>query len=133
MCVIHSHKHEDCECKFVTHIERCEGYKQKPPKELAYFCPTFFLEKFRNSTQFFRQRLDGIDYTTANSWITMASFMFSCPRAAKEKIGELADVCPFCDDKDLQHRLEQLVENSRSAVKQKTGGKDEGGGEGEKA
>ena len=134
MCVIHSHKHKNCECEFVTHIERCEDYKQKPPNKVAEFCPTFFLQKFRNSTEFVRQRLDGIEYTTATSWIVIASFMFTCPRSAKEEIGELAEVCPFCDDKDVQHQLEQLVEKSDSAVKQKTGGKkDEVGGEGEEA
>ena len=133
MCVIHSHKHKNCECKFVTHIKRCEEYKQKPPNEVSLFCPTFFLEKFRNSTQFFRQRLDGIEYTTAKSWIIIAFFRSSCPCAANEETGELAEVCPFCDDKDVQHQLEQLVENSLSAVKQKTGGKDEVGGEGERA
>ena len=132
MCVIHSHKHKTCECEFVTQIERCEDYKQKPPNKVAKFCPTFFLEKFRNSTKFFRQKLDGIEYTTATSWIIIASFMSTCPGTAKEEIGELALVCPFCDDQNVQHQLEQLVEKSGCAVEQKMGAKkDEVGEEGE--
>lgn len=109
MCVIRSHKHKNCNCEFVTQIERCEEYKRNPPNEVSDFCPTFFLEKFRDSTEFFRQRLDGIEYTTAKSWIVIASFMFTCPRAAEEEIGELAEVCPFCDDSDVQQKLDQLV------------------------
>ena len=102
--------HKNCTCQFVTRIDRCEGYKQKPPNEVSDFVPTFFMEKFRNSTKFFRQRLDGIEFTTATSCIVIASFKFSCPGAAEEGIGDLAEVCPICDNEDFQHKLEYLAE-----------------------
>ena len=43
---------------------------------------------------------------------------------------ELPQVCPFCDDEDVQRQLEQLEKKGVSAVKQETGGEDEIGREG---
>ena len=129
MCVIRWHKHKNCDCQFVTQIERCEDYEQKNPDKVSDFIPTVFMNEFRNSTEFFRQRLDGIVYTTANSIIIMAAYMFTCPHAESVEMEDLAEVCPFCDDKDIQDQLEQLVKKRVSAVKQEMGRKkDEVGG-----
>ena len=110
MCVIHSYKHKNCTCQFVTRIDRCEGYKQKYPNEVSHFVPAFLMEKFRNSTKFFRQRLDGIEFTTATGWIVISYFKFTCPGTADEEFGTSAEVCPICDDRDFRHKLEQLAE-----------------------
>ena len=109
MCVIRSHKHQNCNCQFVTQEERCEDYKQKHPKEDFDFCPTLLMETFRNSTQFFRQRLEGIEYTTIKSFIFIGFFTSSSPHAEDVESGEFAEVCPFCDDRDVQHQLDHLV------------------------
>ena len=131
MCIIRWHKHKNCDCQFVTQIERCEDYTQKDPDNVSDFFPTVFMKEFRNSTEFFRQRLDGIAYTTANSDVITAAYLFPCPHAESVEKEELAEVCPFCDDKEVQHQLEQLVEKRVSPVKQETGGKkDEVGREG---
>ena len=109
MCVIRSHKHKNCNCQLVTQEERCEDYKQKHPKDDFSFVPTLLMETFRNSTQFIRQRLDGIMYTTIKSFIYIAAFKHPCPQAEEVESGELAEVCPFCDDREVQHQLDQLV------------------------
>ncbi len=107
----------------MTQIERCEDYKQKNANNVSDFIPTVCMKEFKNSTGLFRQRLDGVFYTTANSFIIMAAYLFPCPHAESLEMEELAEVCPFCDDKDVQHQLEQLVEKRVSPVKQETGGK----------
>ena len=122
MCVSRWHKHKNCECLVATRIERCDDYKQKYPDKVSTFFPVIFMKQFRNSTEFFRQRLDGIEYTTANITIVMAGLVLPCHNAESSEIDELAEVCPFCDDKDVQYQLEQLEEKRVAAVKQKMGG-----------
>ena len=109
MCVMRSHKHKNCSCQFVTQEERCEDYKQKYPKGAPDFIPTLLMETFRNSTQFIRQRLDGIEYTTIKSFIFIGFFTSTCPHAEDVQSEELAEVRPFCDDRDVQHQLDELV------------------------
>ncbi len=124
MCVIRWHEHHNCQCQVVTQIELCDGFKQKNPNMVSNFFPIVFMKELRNSTEFFRQRLDDIEYTTANSTIVMAGLAFPCSSHAEiTKVDELAQICPFCDNKDVQHQLEQLMEKKVFAVKQEMGRK----------
>ena len=123
MCVVRWHKHKNCECIVATRLELCDDYKQKNPDKVSTFSPVVFMKEFRNSTEFFRQRLDGIEFTTANRTIVMAGLVLPCPNAESSEIDELAEVCPFCDDEDVQHQLEQLEEKRVATVKQEMGGK----------
>ena len=132
MCAIRWHKHKNCDCEFVTQLERCEEYKQKNPDKVSDFIPTVCMKEFKNSIGLFRQQLDGIFYTTANSFIIMAAYLFPCPHAESVETGGLAEVCPFCDDEDVQHKLEQLEKTRISTAKQETGGKKDEGGRGGK-
>ena len=131
MCVIRWHKHENCDCQFVTQLERCEDYKQKNPDKVSDFIPTVCMKEFENPTKLFRKQLDGILYTTAPSFLIMKANLFPCPHAESVELKELAEVCPFCGDKDVQRQMEQLEGTRISAVKEEMGGKkDEVGREG---
>ena len=123
MCVLRWHKHKNCDCQFATQIERCEDYKQKNANNVSDFIPTLFMKEFQNSTEFFRQRLDGIMYTTANSIIIIAAYLFPCPHPETVETGELVEVCPFCDDEDVQHKLEQLEKTRFPLLSKKRAGR----------
>ena len=136
MCVIRWHNHKNCDCQFITEIERCEDYKQyrqNNPDKISDFIPTVCMKEVENPTKAIRKQLDGILYTTTSSFSMISAYLRHCPDAEGFAMEELAESCPFCDDKDVQRQLEQSKEERISAIKQETGGKkDEVGREGNK-
>ena len=126
MCVIRWHNHKNCDCQFITEIERCENYKQykqNNPDKVSDFIPTVRMEEDENQTKLFRKQLDGILYTTAPSFLIVSEHLRHCTDAERVEMEESAEICPFCDDKDVQRQLEQSEEERISAIKQETGGK----------
>ena len=62
-------------------------------------------------------------YTTAKSGIMIAAYLFPCRQDASVELEKLSEICPFCDDEDVQRQLEQLVKTRVSTDKQEKGGK----------
>ncbi|KAK0507957.1 hypothetical protein JMJ35_009846 [Cladonia borealis] len=128
MCVIRFRKHKNFECQFITDIERCKvykQYKQKNPDKVFDFIPTLCMKEFENPTEDLRKQLNGILYTTASSFLIISVHLHRCTHTEGVEMEELAQVCPFCDDEDVQRQLEQLEKKGVSAVKQEMGGKED--------
>lgn len=121
MCVIRWHRYKNCDCQFITEIELCVDYKQNNSDKVSDFLPTVCMKEGEYPTEIFRKQLDGVFYTTGSSFLVMSAHLFPChPYTETFEMEELAEVCPFCDDEDLQHRLEKKV----SVVKQEMGEKE---------
>ena len=83
------------------------------------------MKEVENPTELFRKQLDGILYTTAPSFLIISVHLHRCTHTEGVEMVELAQVCAFCDDEDVQRQLEQLEKKGVSAVKQEMGGKED--------
>ena len=89
------------------------------------------MKEVKYPTELFRKQLDGVLYTTAPSFLLTRAYLHSYTHAEGLEMEELAEVCPFCDDEDVQRQLEEVEKKGIHATRQEKGGKqDEIGREG---